>query len=113
MSAHDTTRRAALIGLLSVLGGLALCAGPVGAVPPPQPGVVPASEVSQFSATLNGTLQTGEALVNYHFEYGTSAAYGSMAPIPDAYTPITSKARPVSQAVSGLQAGATYHYRLA
>jgi hypothetical protein len=80
--------------------------------PPPVIGGVAASSVSQFSATLNATLETGEALVSYHFEYGTTTAYGSIAPIPDDYTPLTNETVPLSQPVSGLQAGTTYHYRL-
>jgi hypothetical protein len=78
----------------------------------PAIGELLASSVSQFAATLNGTLQTGEALVDYHFEYGTSAAYGSVAPIPDAYAPITAAAVAVSAPVEELQAGTTYHYRI-
>jgi hypothetical protein len=80
--------------------------------PAPMIGALPASNVSQFAATLEGTLKTGEALVNYHFEYGTTTAYGQIAPIPDDYTPITTETVPVAQPVSGLQAGTTYHYRL-
>lgn len=71
-----------------------------------------ASGVSQFTATLNGALQTGEALVGYRFEYGTTTAYGQVAPVPDGYTPISSQTVSVSQPVNGLQAGTTYHYRL-
>ena len=75
-------------------------------------GGVPASGVTQFTAALNGTLETSEGLVNYHFEYGTTTAYGQIAPIPDSYTPITGETILVSQPVGGLQAGTTYHYRL-
>jgi NHL repeat len=80
--------------------------------PPPVIGGLSASNVTQFTATLNGTLETGEALVNYRFEYGTSTAYGSVEPIPDNYTSITDERISVSQAIEGLQAGTTYHYRL-
>jgi hypothetical protein len=82
------------------------------ALPSPIVGGLPATGISQFAATLNGTLQTGEALVNYRFEYGTTTAYGAVAPIPDSYTPITNETLTVSQPVEGLQAGTTYHYRL-
>ncbi len=81
-------------------------------LPPPVVGGLPASSVTQFSATLNGTIETFEALVNYRFEYGTTTAYGSIAPIPDNYTPITNATVPVSQPIQGLEAGTTYHYRL-
>ncbi|HXB64956.1 MAG TPA: hypothetical protein VNV42_08810, partial [Solirubrobacteraceae bacterium] len=79
---------------------------------PPVVGGAPATGLSQFAATLEGTLETGEALVDYHFEYGTSTAYGEVAPVPDDDAPITAEKLVVSQPVSGLQAGTTYHYRL-
>jgi hypothetical protein len=79
---------------------------------PPVVGGQPASNVTQFAATLNGTLQTQEALVNYRFQYGTSTTYGSVAPVPDDYAPLTTATVPVAQPVDGLQAGTTYHYRL-
>jgi hypothetical protein len=82
------------------------------ALPVPVVGGAPASDVSEFAATLNATLRTGEALVDYHFEYGTSTAYGSVAPVPDSYTPIEAGTISVSQPVAGLQAGTAYHYRL-
>ncbi len=81
-------------------------------LPSPVVGGVAASNVGQFGATLNGTLETGEALVNYHFEYGPTTAYGSLAPIPDGVTAITAETVGVSQTVQGLRAGTTYHYRL-
>jgi hypothetical protein len=81
-------------------------------LPRPVVGGLPASSVTQFGATLNGTLETGEALVDYRFEYGASGAYGSVAPTPDAYTQITDENVSVSEAVGNLQAGTTYHYRL-
>jgi hypothetical protein len=79
---------------------------------PPVVEARPASNVSQFAATLNATIKTGEALVNYRFEYGTSTAYGQIEPIPDGLTPVTLEPVEVSQAIQGLQAGTTYHYRL-
>ncbi len=81
-------------------------------LPPPVVGGLPASGVTQFAATLDGTLQTGEGLANYRFEYGSTTGYGSVAPIPDGYTPITNETVHVSQPIQGLQAGTTYHYRL-
>src|SRR6185312_4905485 len=41
---------------------------------PPVLGGLRASGVTQFAAVLNGTLQTGEAPVHYHFEYGVTTA---------------------------------------
>ncbi len=79
---------------------------------PPVVGGLPASSVTQFTATLHGTLKTSEGLVDYRFQYGTTTAYGSVEPIPDNYTPITNETVTVSQPIQGLQAGTTYHYRL-
>ncbi len=75
-------------------------------------GGLPATAVSQFAATLHGTIVTFEGFVNYRFEYGTSIAYGQLAPIPDAVTPVTTETVSLSQPIQGLQAGTTYHYRL-
>jgi hypothetical protein len=80
--------------------------------PPTVAGILPASGVTQFAATLNGKLETGEEAANYHFEYGTTTAYGQIAPVPDSYTPITEEPLTISQPIVGLQAGTTYHYRL-
>ncbi|HTA96441.1 MAG TPA: hypothetical protein VK730_02230 [Solirubrobacteraceae bacterium] len=79
---------------------------------PPVIGGLSTSGVTQFAATLNGTLETDEALVAYHFEYGMSTAYGQLAPVPDGFTPITTATVPVSEKIAGLQADTTYHYRL-
>ncbi len=79
---------------------------------PPVVGGLLASNVTQFSATLNGTLKTSEGLVDYRFQYGTTTAYGSVEPIPDNYAPITNETVTMSQPIQGLQAGTTYHYRL-
>jgi hypothetical protein len=79
---------------------------------PPVPGGLPASAVMQSTATLNGTLQTAQAPVDYHFQYGTTTSYGQIAPVPELYTPITSETLQVSQLIGGLYPDTTYHYRL-
>src|SRR5580704_5648156 len=81
-------------------------------LPPPIVGGLPATGVSQFAATINGTLETGEALVDYRFEYGISTAYGSVEPIPNGVTPVATEKLSTAQPITDLQAGTTYHYRL-
>jgi hypothetical protein len=76
-----------------------------------QPGS--ASNVTQFSASLNGTIDPGNVPTSYHFLYGPTSSYGSVAPAPDRYLPVDSADDPVTQTVSGLEAGATYHFALA
>ncbi len=51
------------------------------------------------------------ASTTYHFEYGTSTAYGTSVPMPDADAG-SGLATPVSQQVTGLAPNVTYHYRL-
>jgi hypothetical protein len=64
----------------------------------------PATNVTRTSATLTGTVV---AATTYHFEYGTSTAYGLRT--ADA---TTGTAGAVQAAISGLTAQTTYHYRL-
>jgi hypothetical protein len=74
---------------------------------------VSSSAVKQTSATLNATIDPNNADTTYHFEYGTSSAYGASVPVPDANVgngidgPVV-----VGRELSGLQPGTTYHYRV-
>jgi predicted lipoprotein with Yx(FWY)xxD motif len=47
----------------------------------------------------------------YHFEYGTTASYGTSVPMPDADAG-SGLATPVSQQIGNLQPDTTYHWRL-
>jgi hypothetical protein len=71
-----------------------------------------ASEVSQFAAKLNGTINPGNSITSYHFEYGTTTAYGASIPVPEGFTPVNYADDSVSEQIAGLQAGTTYHFRL-
>lgn len=69
--------------------------------------------VKQTSATLKATINPNYADTTYHFEYGTSTAYDSSVPVPDADIgngisgPVV-----VVQELLGLAPGTTYHYRV-
>ena len=69
-----------------------------------------ATGVARSSATLNGTVEPNGAATDWHFEYGTTTAYGLQSPGADAGD--GEGAIPVSVPVEGLSAGTTYHYRL-
>ncbi|MGC2374394.1 MAG: hypothetical protein WA484_11025 [Solirubrobacteraceae bacterium] len=71
-----------------------------------------ASNVSQFSATLNGTIDPHGEPTNYHFIYGLTEAYGLAVPVPDAYVPVNEAEDPVTQVVSRLSPDRTYHFAL-
>jgi DNA-binding beta-propeller fold protein YncE/Tol biopolymer transport system component len=48
----------------------------------------------------------------YHFEYGTSTAYGTVLPLPDADIGSGTGTVAVSQHIAGLSANTTYHWRV-
>lgn len=72
-----------------------------------------ASNVSETSATVSGTVNpNGVAVTSCRFEYGTTLSYGQSAPCSSA--PGAGKAPvPVTAALTNLQPGRLYHYRLA
>jgi hypothetical protein len=67
---------------------------------------------SQTTATLAATVNPNDAtLADCHFDFGTTAAYGSSVPctvVPGA----TGGAQSVSAQLSGLAASTTYHFRI-
>lgn len=70
------------------------------------------TQPEQHTATLNATVNPDNIATTYKFEYGTSTSYGKSAPaspvgVGSGKTPVT-----VSQPISGLQLGTTYHYRV-
>ena len=72
----------------------------------------PASGVTVGGATLNGTVNPAGSETSYHFEYGTTTAYGTSVPVSAAAVGSDSTVHSVSQAISGLSPGSTYHYRI-
>jgi hypothetical protein len=72
-----------------------------------------ATEVAQFTATLNGTVDPagGGNVESCQFEYGTSTSYGQTAPCSPA-TPYAG-ATNVSASLSALSPDTTYHFRVA
>jgi hypothetical protein len=64
------------------------------------------------SMTLHGQVTAKGSPTSYHFEYGTTTGYGSAAPAPDASAGSGMTPVPVSQPISGLTPGTTYHFRL-
>ena len=82
---------------------------PVATPPVATTGAVEA--ITQTGATLTGTVDRNDGATTYHFEYGTSPAYGLSTPetaIPEGGTdPVTVKAP-----IAGLTRDTTYNYRL-
>ena len=67
-----------------------------------------ATSVGLDSATLNGSFDRDGFPTNFYFEYGTTPSYGSTTAVPGPLAGSDS----VSLPVSGLDHGATYHFRL-
>ena len=78
------------------------------AASPPAVTTGAASNVTQTTATLSGTVEPNGADTTYHFEYGTSTSYGlTTADQTVSGDPVT-----VQTTLSGLTSDTTYHYRL-
>jgi hypothetical protein len=83
------------------------------AVVVPDVAAAAATEVKQFTATLNGKVDPagGGNVESCQFEYGTSTSYGQTAPCSPA-TPYASVTN-VSAGLSALRPETTYHFRVA
>ena len=71
-----------------------------------------ATGVTTGASTLNGTVNPAGYETSYHFEYGKTTAYGTSVPVPNAAVASDSTVHAVSQTISGLSPGTTYHYRI-
>jgi hypothetical protein len=71
-----------------------------------------ASSITTTGATLNGTVNANGSQTAFHFEYGTTTAYGATAPAPDGDAGTAQGDASVSAPVTGLAPATTYHFRL-
>jgi hypothetical protein len=69
-----------------------------------------ATAVTTTSATLHGTVNPDNLPTTYHFQYGTTTAYGHSTPSLSAGSDYAVHA--VAAAISGLAPGTTYHFRI-
>jgi hypothetical protein len=70
-----------------------------------------ALNVTSSSATVDASIEAGPAPTTYHFAYGTTTSYGSVAPVPD--FPVGSEGQlALSEVLGSLKPGTTYHYAL-
>jgi len=84
----------------------------IGSTPAPNVRTLPASAVAGGDGALNGEVDPEGQEATYHFEYGTTMAYGSDVPIPDANAGSGKATLAESAGVTGLQSDTTYHFRL-
>lgn len=71
-----------------------------------------ASEVKEKFAILKGSVNPNGNSTTYQFEYGATTSYGTKVPLSPESVGSGTTAVAVSQAISGLTGGTTYHYRV-
>ncbi len=108
---HRSRRR--LVGLIAGCASLLALASFAGSATAIAPYVVASPAVQVVGGfNLKGTIYPYALDTTYHFEYGTTASYGTNVPVPDVDAGSSNGAVPVSQLVTGLQPSTTYHFRL-
>ena len=82
------------------------------AAPPTVDGQTPfATNLTATGATLHATINPRNSPTTYHFNYGTSTAYGNTAPSPDAQGGSGGE-EPVEVSITGLEPSTTYHFQI-
>ncbi len=71
----------------------------------PTASTLPATGTTLTSGTLHGAIDPNGQATTYHFDWGTSTAYGSQAPLVDASVGSDSSEHAVEQSLSGLSPG--------
>ena len=81
--------------------------------PPPRAATLDATGVSGTSATLNASVNPAGSDTDAHFEYGTTTAYGSLAPAGGELSAGADVVdHPISRLVQDLAPNTTYHFRV-
>ena len=70
----------------------------------------PPSDITETTATLNGTIDPGGIQSSYRYEYGLDTNYGQNTALVDAGSGNGANTAP--QGISGLDPNTTYHYRI-
>jgi hypothetical protein len=80
---------------------------------PPETETNEATDVSETDAVLNGTINPVGLPTTYHFEYGTTTAYGSRVPAGiEAVAGGERNDKRFGRTITGLAPATTYHFRL-
>ncbi|HEY2537334.1 MAG TPA: fibronectin type III domain-containing protein [Solirubrobacteraceae bacterium] len=99
------------LGLLLAVAALALSApAALAATSAPTVSTSNASGATFSSAVVHGNVNPNGLITNYVFQYGTTSGYGGQTPLAPAGNGTISIR--LTQTISGLQPGTTYHYRI-
>src|SRR4051812_10125901 len=104
----ESSWRAACSNAVMHLAALLLTAVLAQAAPTATTG--PAESITTGSAVVTGTVNPGGTPTTYHFDYGTSSAYGLRTPDVDAGSGTADESARAT--LTGLTSNTTYHYRL-
>jgi hypothetical protein len=107
---RSLVRRAVMAGLVAVIAGVLAPAGFSAGVIHPSVSTDGISNLTSSSVTLHGYLNAHGQPTNYVFQYGATKGYSAETPLASAGN--ATRTIFLSQAVSGLQAHTTYHYRI-
>lgn len=81
-------------------------------VAPPTATTEPATAIKSTSATLNASINPNGLATTYQFEYGLTTSYGSLIPATAKSAGSGTSAVAVSEPLTGLTPGTTYHRRV-
>jgi hypothetical protein len=101
-----------MVGLLAIAGSVVFSSAAASAAAPPTIDSEAAASVTSSGATLDAQINPQAADTAYHFEYGTSASYGTSVPVPDADAGSGASDVAVSAHVQSLRPSTTYQYRV-
>src|SRR5664280_3669536 len=77
---------------------------------PPSVMTISATEITNTTATLNGTVNANNGSTTVSFEYGLTTSYGQIIQVQ---IPLTgSDLATFNSSITGLTSGITYHYRI-
>jgi hypothetical protein len=108
----STLVSALLVGLLLACATLLVCATAWASTEKPTVGEVSPDSAGATSETLRAEIDPNGSDTTYYVEYGKTPAYGAIAPVGPADIGSGSSNVPVAVTLSGLETGASYHYRL-
>ncbi len=104
-------RRRSYLALPALIAiGIVLTAPSALAAPAPGVSTGSASGITYSSAILSGSINPNGQITNYVFQYGATSGYGGQTPLAPAGNGTISIR--LTQGVTGLQPGTTYHYRI-
>jgi DNA-binding beta-propeller fold protein YncE len=79
---------------------------------PPDVETLPATQIRSTSAVVAGEVNSNTLETTYHFEYGTTTAFGTPVPMPGASAGDGADPVIVIDEITGLQPDTLYHYRI-